>query len=114
MGSLGTFRQSSLQQVAQEARPSSTSNASPTPSRLGFRVSQLVLASALLQHLQPSLQRPSLAYDPEYDDFDRALLHSLGMQVPRQEPAYNWQCCTLAYMPCCPRDLYNHLLADAW
>lgn len=82
-------------------------------SRLSFRLFQLVLAVALWRHMLPGLAHKPTAYDPEFDDFDRQLLTSLGFQVLDQEPPHIVTARTLMYMPCCPRQLYSQVLVSS-
>jgi hypothetical protein len=84
------------------------------PARLGFRFFQLAVAAALQQSLLPGLTSQPTAYDPDYDDFDRALLSQLGFKALKEEPSYDIASsgAALLYMPCCPRELYTAVLVS--
>jgi hypothetical protein len=84
------------------------------PARLGFRFFQLVMAVALKQALLPNLSSQPTAYDPDYDQFDRALLGQLGFRALQEQPSYDvaGSGAALLYMPCCPRELYAAVLVS--
>jgi hypothetical protein len=86
----------------------------PPPPRLGFRFFQLVIAVALQQTLLPNLTSQPSAYDPDYDQFDLALLRQLGFRALQEQPSYDvaGSGAALLYMPCCPRELYAAVLVS--
>ena len=71
---------------------------------------QLALAVALHRHMLPGLTSKPLAFDPDFDQGDVALLNSLGFDVAAAEPSHAVRGPTLLYMPCCPRQLYSDVL----
>lgn len=55
-------------------------------------------------------------YDPLFDDEDVALVRRLGMELPADNKCgeYTLERPALAYMPKCPRELYEALLRANW
>jgi hypothetical protein len=72
------------------------------------------MAVALQQSLLPGLIDQPTAYDPDYDQFEHALLGELGFKVLKDEPSYDVASrnAALLYMPCCPRELYPAVLVS--
>jgi hypothetical protein len=72
------------------------------------------MAVALKQALLLNLTSQPIVYDPDYDQFDHALLSQLGFRALQEEPSYDvtGSGAALLYMPCCPRELYATVLVS--
>jgi hypothetical protein len=97
------------------------SNGMPPP-RLGLRLAQLALATALARHALPGLTALPVAFDPACDlnGLDGALLAGLGFDAVRTEPPLAVDAAdlpggsTLLYLPCAPRQLAERVLVRGW